>query len=297
MFKRIRQATNYHFQAKKGQHKIITGVPRSGTTMLCRILCEVPNVIALNEPIERHFFPNADEARSAISSHFQKFRKSLYFDGKAIARTREGQIVDNAYSRKGGGARKRVVQRTDIQFQKALQPDFTLLMKHCAEFTLLLPELAEDYEVFAVIRNPLALLSSWRSVQVPVSKGRVSKADRLNPAFYTALQQLEGQDLISKQLYILSWYFEKYAKLPDGNLVYYENLVQHPVGAIRQILGEKTPDNLVMVKLDNRNASYQDLYIKALSKRLLASEGAYWNFYTREEVKLLSEQIVATNEQ
>lgn len=297
MFKHAQQSLSYFFHARKGHDKIITGVPRSGTTMLCSVLCDIAGTIALNEPVDGHFFPNPQAAKSAIRNHFQKFRRSLYFEGKAVARTKSGQIVDNAYSRRGEGDRQLVIKRTSVQFQKTLQPDFTLLMKHCAEFTLLLPGLTQDFEVYALVRNPLALLSSWRSVQVPVSKGKVAKADRLAPDFQAALQKLENQDLLSRQLYILSWYFEQYSQLPSSHIIFYEELVLNPEKTIRQILGGKTPGKLEVGSLQNRNASYYDPQVKELSSRLLASEGAYWNFYTREQVELLTKQIIATNEQ
>ena len=34
----------------------------------------------------------------------------------------------------------------------------------------------------------------------------------------------------------------------------------------------------------NRNPDYADTDVQRLAERLLASEGAYWHFYTREDV-------------
>lgn len=296
MIRGIRRQFNYRLHSARGRNIILTGVPRSGTTMLCRLLCALPNTVALNEPMEQSYFPDAENAKIAIANRFQALRKSLYFEGKALARTKDGAIVDNAFSAKAEGpSRSRIVQRTEVYFDKKLSPDFNLLMKHCAEFTLILPELTKQYTVVALMRNPLALLLSWRSVNVPVSRGRVAKSARLNATFYAALEAQNAEDLISKQLFILSWYFEQYRQLPRHQVFFYEDLVAKTEETLNGILDSTIPVEGKLANLNNRNTLYKDPQIGEVYQRLLASEGAYWQFYSKEQVSGLAQQIMASN--
>lgn len=282
--------------AHLGTDMLLTGVPRSGTTLACKLLCEFPNIVALNEPMDRQFFSTPKDAESAIANHFKHFRRSLYFDGTALARTRDGQIVDNAFAENNEADRKRVINRSQVSFEKPLSADFTLLMKHCAEFTLILPALKDYYFLFALIRNPLAVLASWHSVNVPVSRGKVAKSARLNPDFHARLNELPD-DLLTRQLFILSWYFEQYQQLPDRQVIRYEELIAMPAISLRKIV-RNVPDTSFL-SLQNRNANllYKKMNLPLLAERLLQSEGAYWSFYDRSSVKDLAQKMQADYEQ
>lgn len=291
----ILKAISFARHAKRGRNIILTGVPRSGTTLICRLLCEPPNMIALNEPMDRQFFPSPTVAKDAIADHFHQFRRSLYFNQRALARTNDGKIVDNAFAEDKAEDRSRVISRTEVVFTKSLSPDFTLLMKHCAEFTLILPALQDHYSIFAVIRNPLAILASWHSVDVPVSRGKVAKSARLNPDFHARLNELPD-DLLTRQLFILSWYFEQYQQLPEQQIIRYEELIADPAKTLGQMVKESSDFSFKPLENRNSNRLYQAIDFTLLVERLLASEGAYWAFYDRKAVKDLAQQMQADNE-
>lgn len=244
-------------------------------------------MIALNEPLERDLFLNSQEASRHIEHAFKKFRKTLLKSGKARARTLAGEITDNAFSISEEG-RKRQVVRTEVIFDKKLNKDFILVMKHCAEFSLILPALTQRFCCFAMIRNPLALLGSWMSVDVSVSRGKVSKSARLNPAFHQSYQGIE--DLSDRQLHILSWYFGQYTDFPAEHIIKYEDMISDPRQALLPIT---SPHYLPPTTLENRNqhAVYDKQKLVTVGKKLLASEGAYWQFYNRAEVNSLLDQM------
>lgn len=269
-----------------GRNVILTGIPRSGTTMACRLLCECTNTVALNEPLSPDFFEDLPSALSGIHRAFQEFRQSLMKSGMAPARTRDGQITDNAYSQQEG-QRERVVQRTMTRFDQPLQLDFLLIMKHCAEFTLILPELRSSYEIFAIIRNPLAIWSSWASVDVPVSRGRVAKSGKLLPAF---ARQIDSQPtLFDKQLFILDWYFSQYQDLPPDRVIRYEDLIQSNGTILERITAGSTPG----WSLEGRNQSklYDQAFIERAGEALLRRPGAWSSYYPEEEIHSLLQQI------
>jgi len=276
-----------------GRDILLTGIPRSGTTLACRLLCDYSQTIALNEPMDRDQFADPKAAQENIEKHFETFRRTLLENGTAVARTKGGVITDNAFST-AGTDRKRVVERTSIHFDKSLDSDFTLLMKHCAEFSLQLPELAAVYDIYAFIRNPLAVLVSWSSVNVPVSRGKVAKSARLNPGFHAQLAQI-GDDLLKRQLFILSWYFERYIDFDQDHIIRYEDLTTAPEHSLAGLSkGElESPPSL----LKNRNAivHLSQHKIQELGEALLNSDGCYWRFYSRKEVEQLLHEMMTND--
>lgn len=267
---------------------LLTGIPRSGTTLACRLLSEVSDVVALNEPMWPDQFTNRTESIRAIHETFNKLRASLVTEGMGIARTTSGNIADNAYSETKDG-RKRVVERGPIRFDKKLNADFKLILKHCAEFTLLLPELEDSFKIYAIIRNPLALLGSWASVNVPVSRGKVAKSAKLLPAFNQHLEGIEG--LLDKQLYILDWYFSQYAEFSAEQIIKYEDIIATKGGSLSPIAGVDILDN----SLKGRNTSplYDPKFLSIASTALINSKGAYWRYYQKEEVIALLEEMTS----
>lgn len=267
---------------------LLTGIPRSGTTLACRLLSEVSNVVALNEPMWPDQFTNRPESIQAIHDNLKKLRFSLITDGIGIARTTRGHITDNAYSETKDG-RQRIVERGPLHFEKELSEDFKLILKHCAEFTLLLPELNESFHCYAIIRNPLALLGSWASVNVPVSRGKVAKSAKLLPAFHQQLEGIEG--LLPKQLYILDWYFSQYKGFSSEQIIKYEDIIATQGGALSPIVDKDVFDNT----LKDRNTSplYDPEFLSEASKALINSEGAYWTYYPKEEVITLLKEMTS----
>jgi hypothetical protein len=272
-----------------GENILLTGIPRSGTTLACRLLCDFSQTIALNEPMDQRQFSNPHLAKINIIKHFKTFRKSLLTTGTAVARTKGGVITDNAYTPDSLN-RERVVERTSISFNKPLNSDFTLIMKHCAEFSLLLPELRTTQNIYAIIRNPLALLGSWASVNVPVSRGKVAKSAQLNPELNAALENM-GDKLLERQLFILSWYFGQFQDISTDHIIRYEDLVKTPIKYLSPLAGGEFNSPISTLQNKNTNASYNKKYLKLISEVLLNSEGNYWKYYTKDNVKELLQKM------
>src|SRR3989338_1571194 len=77
---------------------ILTGVPRSGTTLICHLLNKLPDTVALHEPMDVFTFSRLktrDAIRDEISAFFQMTRRSIKDCGTAISKHLGGQIPDN----------------------------------------------------------------------------------------------------------------------------------------------------------------------------------------------------------
>jgi len=112
---------------------------------------------------------------------------------------------------------------------KPLSQDFSLVIKHNAAFTALLPELAQRFECYCLVRNPLAVLASWNSVNLPVSTGRLPAGEHFDQALSRRLDA--EPDLLERQLHLLDWLFGRFAAhLPAERILRYEDIV-HSAGA------------------------------------------------------------------
>ena len=262
---------------------ILTGLPRSGTTLSCFLLSQVPNTVALNEPLQTGLFHSKQQELRAIKQFFKHTRHSLLNDGLAIARAVDGQLVDNNFSSTKDN-RDSIVTKGTVRIEKLLKPNFTLGIKHISLFTLLLPSLQNEYAVYAMVRNPIAVLGSWNSVDIPAARGIVRHADRLEPSLANTLNRIDN--LLDKQLYILNWYFEQYLKLPESSILRYENIITSGGSSLRKAVPEAA--NLQEDLISQNNSElYDSDTMKKLGTKLLKMENSCWQFYEKEAVEAL----------
>lgn len=268
----------------KPRNIILTGIPRSGTTLCCNLLGQAANTVALFEPMPVHELPLEPAAAVAtIAGFFERSRASLHASGAAKSQQVDGKIPDNPFGSAvdGRGARVRTAHLGDIHVDKALTADFTLVIKHNATFTALLPTLVTTYACYAVIRNPLAVLASWNSVDLPVAHGRLPAGERLDPALSVRLDGMT--DVLECQLHLLDWLFGQFDRcLPETHIVRYEEVVASAGASLAETTGVPVPP----LPLRNRNASH--LYDAKASlqhaHRLRSHDGPWRCFYGDADV-------------
>lgn len=264
---------------------ILTGIPRAGTTLTCKLLSEQEQVAGLNEPIPFRNLQSRQDALLRINKELASFRKSLIKDATAPVRGNNGQITDNHFERMEGGGRKKVIQRSVVHFDQSFQPGFKLFVKHNAVFTLLLKDLQSDYSCFAMVRNPLALLGSWSTVDVPVSRGKIRYLALLDPKGQRALEQRQG--LLNKQLYLLNYYFKIYSTLPEDQVLRYEDLIGTNGKMLANIMEQPYHPKTSLSGKNKSNFYPRDRMLK-YGEALLSDEAHYcWQFYMRSQVEAL----------
>lgn len=134
---------------------IITGIPRSGTSYLCRLLHRVDNCVAINEP--RQLFRRLqDPELPQVAALYQDLRAAIL----------RGEAVENKLS---GG---QVTEDTQMAGDYALyhphvtRADFVLATKNTLGYLARLPQLIRLFAplpVVACIRHPLDSIASWKS--------------------------------------------------------------------------------------------------------------------------------------
>lgn len=271
---------------------ILTGVPRSGTTLACHLLNKLPNTVALHEPIEfREIlkFKHHQEICDFVELVFEEMRNSIYHQNIAISRQVDGQVPDNNFGEdkdKNSGLRKNLVSVGKVYIDKNLNSDFPLIIKEPGIFTAILRNLRERFPSYAIIRNPLSVLASWNTVPFHVTKGR-SPVSRLDIALAQGLAKIKHKDKIEKQIYILSWFYEQYRMfLPEKSILCYENIVADRGKALSVIQAQAS---MLNEPLENKNINklYDRELMLLLGDKLLNSDGCFWEFYSKDSVELL----------
>ena len=277
--------------ASSNRNILITGIPRSGTTLVCSLLNKVPDVVALHEPMDVWDFAKCRDA-AALAGMIENFcndaRRSLREHGFAISKHVGGEIRDNSAADQAG-ERVRQTEHGKIFIEKPLSENFTLAIKHPLAFTALLGSLSSHFDCFAVIRNPLATLASWNSLDwLKVRKGRAPIAEKLDNGFAAKLSK--ESDAIERQIQIVEWSFIRYREfLRPEAVLKYEELIATRARALGKFFPAAAAFDEDLVS-KNLNKYYDRALMADLGQRLLKREGPLWNFYSKDDVeKLLSE--------
>src|SRR5438270_7346974 len=206
---------------------LITGMPRSGTTLVCSLLNKLPDVVALHEPMNVFEFvgQSGDEVAAVIEKFCAESRKSLQEEGFAISKHVGGKVRDNSAAADRAGKRTRQTEHGRIEIDKPLSRDFTLAIKHPVAFAALLESLSKRFECFAIIRNPLATLASWNSLDwFPLKDGHSPIGEKLDVDLVRDLAA--KSDPTERQIHILEWFYDRFGRfLPEHALIKYEALI------------------------------------------------------------------------
>lgn len=277
---------------------VLTGLPRSGTTLTCYLLNKLPNTVALHEPIAPGKFvglEGEDAILDGVERFFRRMRRMALDQGKVISKHVDGEVPANSYrqAKSEDGLRTPIAEKGKkkgkILVQKDLGRDFLLVIKSPAMFSALLPILATRFPAYAVIRNPLSILASWNSIDHNLQGGHSPAAERYDERLRGELASKTSST--ERQLYLLSWWYEQFRReLPDSSILRYEDIVGSGGGALSTI----TPAAKVLhepLSSQNLNAAYNRKEMRELGSRLLDGEGAYWRFYSRESVERLLEEV------
>jgi hypothetical protein len=95
---------------------LLTGIPRSGTTLTCALLNEIEDCLALPEPIRLELHGDRMRAVAEIEDFLRTTRKHAIAGGAVMTKHRGGRIIDNfaAPPGWGGGLRPVLVEHGAI---------------------------------------------------------------------------------------------------------------------------------------------------------------------------------------
>ncbi|MDQ2090260.1 hypothetical protein [Marimonas arenosa] len=215
---------------------LITGLPRSGTTLTVALLNQQPDAVALAEPLPLgKMSSDPDKFADEIEAFTAEMRRSALEDGVILTKAVGGQVAGNfvTQSDRGAGLRRSEARRGAVALDKPLSPDFRLYIKHPAAFTALTGPLSARFDFFACIRSPLSVLASWQTVDMPINRGRVPMAEKFAPELTAELDAIP--DALGRQVYLMGWFLEHYAALPRTHVLRFEDLASDASAALAHI--------------------------------------------------------------
>ena len=259
---------------------LLTGLPRSGTTLACACLNTLPDCVALVEPMNVPKHGDADRAVDEIVAFANTTRQRLLEKGIAPSHNVAGAIMDNSFEnvRADNGLRQMHSYVSDVKITKPLSSEFHLFIKHPGVFTALALQLAERFPFYAIVRHPLAALASWQTVDTNVSRGHAPAAESFAPDIRNELAQTA--DLLKRQVTLLRWMFRVYAALPRSQVVTYESIVADPTKALAPLSRSMAPVTHPVRSFDLR-ARYPNVELSRLARALLLIEEDLRVFYPR----------------
>ena len=272
---------------------LLSGIPRSGTSLCCRLAGELPDTVALSEPLRREAFEGMDSPRACthIGDLAKETRARILAERRAPSIQVEGRLDDHRVASKhtDAGLRQLKGEWGEIAVDKPLSARFTLLIKHNALFAALLPRLTESFSCLALVRNPLSVLASWQTVNLPVHRGRLPAGEQFDHRLHRALEQ--EPDVLRRQIIILDWFFAQYqTHLTLGNIIRYEDLVESGGLALFRRLGHAGAKS-ARLKSQNANVLYDKAMIDTLLKALLETGGAWTQFYRPADCERVADRI------
>lgn len=203
---------------------LLTGIPRSGTTLACKILNELENIIALHEPLNPSSFysKTSEDAASEAIQKIQNIENNLV-NGVPFEHGNKGALlIDNPVStHRSEKLRKVVAQRGLITLPPQDESSF-LIVKQNAFFAATIHNLKSIYPIVAIVRNPVDVLMSWKTVDLPVNRGHIPAGEKYDAQLKSFLQT--EMNLAKRQAHIYSWFIKQYVNA-DIPIVSYESII------------------------------------------------------------------------
>jgi Sulfotransferase family len=262
---------------------LLTGLPRSGTTLTCSLLNECPDVVALAEPIQLERHGDRERAVEEIAAFADAMRRRALDEGVIVSKHVNGVISDNFAEPPSAGSatRKVLAMHGDVPVGKRLSADFQLFIKHPAEFTALADLLKRRFKLFALVRNPLAVLAAWQTVEMPVGRGHMPAAEAFAPDL--AARQAAIPDRLERQVALMEWLLGVYARLPPECVIRYEDMTADPLETLLRLTPQaQRPQRLLSAH--DPSQRYQGVDLKALANALSRIAPLIREFYPEFEV-------------
>jgi hypothetical protein len=260
-----------------GQTTLLTGLPRSGTTLVCALLNECPDTVALAEPFALESRLPC-QAVSEIARFLAMARQQALSTNTAISSHVGGRIPDNwaCPPESSSGLRRSEAQRGPIDLRKPLSVNFHLIVKEPGRFSALSDLLAQRYPLVAMVRHPLAVLASWQTIDIPVHRGRMPVAEVFNPDLKARLDA--EPDCLIRQVILLEWLLGIYSSFPPERILRYEDLIADPVRHLSRFTPHARDPNRKLEAVDP-SSRYGGVELRPLARRLLTIRTVAEKFY------------------
>lgn len=262
---------------------LITGLPRSGTTLLTSLLSENMEAVTFSEPEwlkeVRANSNNCKKFSEELDEKLENLRNDIK-QGKPVpikvSRFNQG-LPQNYYHRNNQGEILTDKKESPVIFPEnyAEKP---FIIKSNAQFTACLDELVrhENYKIICMMRNPISVIMSWRSLDLPVSRGNMKVAEKYYKSF---VNEIESDSLLHKQVLMANWFFKQYTAYQDVvSIIKYETLIENPQKTLGKLISNvkfKCPK----LQSKNKNKYYNQEELDNIQEMIKNSGDSIKYFY------------------
>ena len=257
---------------------ILTGIPRSGTTLAAALLDGLPDTVCLNEPdwqAGRRMASGGDYARWLVGDFMELRKKFLAGEPVRDRRRQNGAALTNYFSA-GAGGMKTHYEMVGLT-RAGLSPDFTLAVKHNGPYLAILKPILDIgwFRVIAIVRNPIEVIASWRALDLPISRAEMPAAAPYWPRLAEIIQS--GDELLIKQAKIYDLMCRRIHNLRDRmKVILYEDMVRNPA-LLSDAAGVSSAPSSALIEKPPRIISDTEREVIALALR--AHGEFYRHFY------------------
>lgn len=263
---------------------LITGIPRSGTSLVSSLVAKNCDSVVFSEPDWlkdiRLQSNHCKDFASNLSSMISTLRSNI-INGRSLKLKYNNNtlsIPSNYYLRNNADDLIIDKKETEVVFDKCYANN-PFYIKSNAQFTSCLKELiqTDKFKIFCIIRNPVSCIMSWRSLNIPVSHGRMKIAEKYSHTFRDKTKNL--QNLMQKQVAIVDWHYQIYSKYAEHiNIIKYEELVSSTRTIIEQIINSNACD-IPTLKSKNSSTHYKLEEVNLIVDQLKKAGEFYKEFY------------------
>ncbi len=281
--------------APGGPELLITGLPRSGNTLAMSLLSSLPNTVALDEAMRQGEVNlcNTPQEIAILARRFINEQRDLARrEGVVWTYQKEGKTTDNGFQgATTSSGRTRSVQQGWARVDTPVDESTLFLLKQPVIFAAALPSLIHDFNIFAAVRNPVAALGSWNTVDFGLKSGRAQSAEKLDPKLKDRLDK--GQTRFEQQSLLIHWFFEQFSKyLPREKVVRYEDTIATGGKNLAAVLPQAAGLDRQLSSRNSKN-DYDKIVLLEAGETLLRTDGAAWDYYTRQDVRDLLDEMTS----
>jgi len=235
---------------------LVTGLPRSGSTLVSALIDGLPDAVCLNEPawqpglLSKHTLDILPFCKWLIGDYGWTRQLLLNQEPVSDFRATDGSpVLDGLYDLRQ--KRNDKDEPESVVFARPdLSPDFILGMRHHTLYTSILPTLVKfgKLKIIAVIRHPFDVLNSWRQLPMPlIGRGKPHGIARFWPeALAITEEKLEAADMLV-QLY--DAYIQRYHELREHiTIVKFEDVIDDPTSVSRLFRLEAASANTALIE-------------------------------------------------
>ena len=265
-------------------NNLITGIPRSGTSLVSSLVAKNPDTLVFSEPSWlkeiRELTSDSSQFSNQLVKDITQIRNSI-LNGKPVGiklNKSETGIPSNYFQRSPDG--EIIHNKTDTETIFPINTAHkNIFIKANAQFTACLNSLiaTKQFKIVCIVRNPVSAIMSWRSLQIPVSFGNMKIAEKYSPDFSEFIN--DAANLLDKQIMIADWFFKQYSiYLNHVTLIKYEDLILNAQNELSKFLPD-TSLQLPKLKSANHNPHYNLDEADFVKERMIKLGHYYKHFY------------------